>query len=62
MSVNMQKHKEFVEGIRAQIVDKDRNPSWEYESIGAVPADVVASILEPSEGSVEAPAFDASED
>ncbi|OFL21070.1 enoyl-CoA hydratase/isomerase family protein [Corynebacterium sp. HMSC062A03] len=62
MSVNMQKHKEFVEGIRAQIIDKDRNPSWEYESIGAVPADVVASILEPGEGSVEAPAFDASED
>lgn len=62
MSVNMQKHKEFVEGIRAQIIDKDRNPSWEYESIGVVPADVVESILEPTEGSVEAPAFDASED
>lgn len=58
MSVNMQKHKEFVEGIRAQIVDKDRNPSWEYESVGAVPADVVASILEPADSSVKAPAFE----
>lgn len=58
MSVNMQKHKEFAEGIRAQIIDKDRKPSWEYESIGAVPADVVAAVLEPFEGSVEAPSFD----
>lgn len=35
-------HGDFLEGTRAQIIDKDRNPSWRHASIEAVPAEDVA--------------------
>ena len=43
-SLNMQRHPEFVEGIRAQIVEKDRNPSWTYATLADVPANVVSDL------------------
>ena len=32
---------DFIEGIRAQIVDKDRNPRWQPDTLEAVTAEIV---------------------
>ena len=37
---------DFLEGIRAQIIDKDRDPKWQYPDM-EVPADAVAAMLAP---------------
>lgn len=39
-------HGDFLEGIRAAIIDKDRSPSWQY-SDGTVPAAAVSKMLMP---------------
>lgn len=38
---------EFVEGVRAQIIDKDRNPVWKIDRIEDVPAEKIAEMLAP---------------
>ena len=40
-------HGDFIEGIRAQIIDKDRNPRWKHASPEAVTAMEVANMLRP---------------
>lgn len=57
MAVNMQRHPEFVEGVRAQIIDKDRNPAWTYPDIDSVPAEVVEDLLRADTLDVSAPSF-----
>jgi hypothetical protein len=30
-------HDEFVEGVRALLVDKDKNPKWQYKTVAELP-------------------------
>ena len=39
-------HGDFLEGIRAQIIDKDRNPAWQYAD-KTVPGVAVSKMLQP---------------
>lgn len=44
---------DFIEGIRAAIIDKDRNPRWQHGSVEAVSASEVAAMLsEPPGGDI----------
>ncbi|MCO5732424.1 enoyl-CoA hydratase/isomerase family protein [Rhizobium sp. SSA_523] len=43
-------HGDFVEGIRAIIIDKDRSPRWRYPEIGAVPPALLAQMASEAEG------------
>jgi enoyl-CoA hydratase len=43
-------HGDFLEGIRAIVIDKDRKPVWRHPSIAAVPSDLVAMMQREAEG------------
>ena len=43
-------HGDFLEGIRAIVIDKDRKPVWRYRSIAAVPPELVAMMQSEAEG------------
>ena len=36
LSLNFLKTQDFYEGIRAQLIDKDRNPQWSHETTSKV--------------------------
>lgn len=38
---------DFVEGVRAQLVDKDRNPSWRHSSLAEVPEELIQQMFTP---------------
>jgi len=46
ISLNFLKTPDFYEGIRAQVIDKDRNPRWLHETVGAVTDDQVSKMFE----------------
>ena len=42
-------HGDFIEGIRAAIIDKDKSPKWSHDLTG-VPDEAVAAMLRPVTG------------
>ncbi|WP_141014701.1 enoyl-CoA hydratase/isomerase family protein [Nocardioides sambongensis] len=47
LALRFHAHPDFVEGIRAQVVEKDRNPQWHPTSVGEVGPDDVAAFFAP---------------
>ena len=37
LSMQCMRHPDFPEGVRAQLVDKDKQPHWQFSSINSVP-------------------------
>lgn len=37
LSTNIVRHTEFAEGVRALLIDKDKNPQWQFKTIAEVP-------------------------
>ncbi|MGD8429579.1 MAG: enoyl-CoA hydratase/isomerase family protein [Ectothiorhodospiraceae bacterium] len=50
MSVQCTRHHDFAEGVRALLIDKDRNPQWQPASLADVTDDIVEAHLSPPEG------------
>jgi enoyl-CoA hydratase/carnithine racemase len=46
LATNIVRYPEFAEGVRALLIDKDRNPGWEFSNSRAVPTDLLDSFFE----------------
>jgi enoyl-CoA hydratase len=47
---NLMEGGEFFEGVRAQLVDKDKKPQWSPASISELDGELIAALLEPRHG------------
>ena len=47
LATNIVRHPEFAEGVRALLIDKDKNPRWQYASVRDVPRQLMASMITP---------------
>ena len=45
LATNIVRHPEFAEGVRALLIDKDRQPSWQYRSSTEIPDEVLDSFF-----------------
>ncbi|EAQ96488.1 enoyl-CoA hydratase/isomerase family protein [Congregibacter litoralis] len=45
LGTNIMRHPEFAEGVRALLIDKDRQPNWAYADSRSVPTEVVDSFF-----------------
>jgi enoyl-CoA hydratase/carnithine racemase len=48
LAIQVTRHPDFTEGIRAAIIEKDNQPQWKYEEIKNVPEEWVIEHLEPA--------------
>lgn len=52
LSTNIMRYPEFAEGVRALLIDKDRNPQWQFKTIDEVPGDLLEQLFKaPQSGS-----------
>ena len=45
MTANFLRHPDFVEGVRARLVDKDNKPNWRQKKLDEVAADEVKDVF-----------------
>lgn len=45
LATNIMRYPEFAEGVRALLIDKDRNPSWQYPDWQSVPEKVLSNFF-----------------
>ncbi|WP_409433954.1 enoyl-CoA hydratase/isomerase family protein [Litorimonas sp. RW-G-Af-16] len=48
ISLNFLKTQDFYEGIRAQLIDKDRNPKWSHDNLSDVTNEQVERLFQPT--------------
>ena len=46
LATNIVRHPEFAEGVRALLIDKDRNPAWQFSASRDVPEAVLDAFFE----------------
>lgn len=46
LSVNCCAKADFAEGVRALLIDKDRNPNWLYKDVASVPNELLAQLMQ----------------
>ena len=51
LGANIMRHPEFAEGVRALLVDKDRQPKWQFDAVRDVPDDLLESFFQEPAGS-----------
>lgn len=47
LSTNVVRHPEFAEGVRALLIDKDKQPRWLFETVNHVPASLLEQMITP---------------
>ncbi|MFT7048275.1 MAG: enoyl-CoA hydratase/carnithine racemase [Halioglobus sp.] len=47
LATNIVRHPEFAEGVRALLIDKDKNPRWQYASVRDVPEQLIQHMVTP---------------
>ena len=50
LGANVLRFPEFAEGVRALLVDKDRNPAWSFPDVRSVPEALIGQFFEEPEG------------
>ena len=47
LSTNVVRHPEFAEGVRALLIDKDKQPRWLFDTVSDVPASLLEQMITP---------------